>query len=151
MSNHMRGLAGILVTTLVLAGCSQIGNTGEPTPGSPHPTELQSKELRRSQFPDVPVPEGFELVTRGNRSFSFSGGGARVGQFEYAGGMTPASVVAFYRSHMPLLAYGWKLDSETGEDLSKVLNYTKNEQECTVRVGQERGATIVRILVNGPS
>ena len=78
-------LMGCGVLALLVVSCDSIENPRTLAPGEPSVAETRSLELQRSQFEDIPVPQGFEFVTRGNRSFSFARGGVRVGRFVYWG------------------------------------------------------------------
>ena len=140
---------------LLLTACDSIENPRTLAPGEPAIAETRSLELQRSQFEDIPVPQGFEFVTRGNRSFSYSRGGVRVGRFVYWGrkggpdGVEEAA--AFFRRTMKLRAYGWQLRSQDiGED-STTFAFSKNHTDCTVTITHEKVGTYVRIDMAGPA
>ncbi len=147
---HLTTIAVLAVLTGALAGCAeQIENPGKIMPGSPAVSDTQSQHLQRVQFSDIPVPSGFELVTRGNRSFSFQGGGVRVGRYLYWGKQTQEEVAAFYRRTMPLATYGWSRKTETHENDINTLVFAKNEASCVVSIQKEDDATVIHLKVSG--
>ena len=140
-----------LAVLALLVGCSQVDNPGKTThPGSPTVQDTRSAVLARAQFSDIPVPEGFSLVYRGNRSFSYVGGGVRVGRFHYWGRRAPADVVAFYRDAMGLRAYDWSLSSSSSADGRDTLTFTKQGDTCEINIEADaEGATTVLVAVRG--
>ena len=90
-----------ILACCAFAACTQIENPGRVVPGSPSVEDTQSRCLQRVQFDDVPIPRGFEYVTRGNRSFSYEGGGVRVGRFEYWGRTALQETAAFFKETGP--------------------------------------------------
>ncbi|MAG57894.1 MAG: hypothetical protein CMJ83_16540 [Planctomycetes bacterium] len=149
----MRGFQGLAAALIAAAfcGCTEIDNPRTLAPGEPDVADTRSRELQRSQFDDIPTPPGFQYVTRGNRSFSFSRGGVRVGRFIYWGRMDVAEAAAFYRRNMGIRAYDWNLVSEDASVAQATFRYRKGQQDCTVTITRETEATYVRIDVNGPS
>jgi hypothetical protein len=140
-----------LAVLALLVGCSQVDNPGKTThPGSPTVRDTRSEVLSRGQFPDIPVPEGFSLVSRGNRSFSYVGGGVRVGRFHYWGRGAMPDVVAFYRSTMGLRAYAWSLSASSSGDGQDSLTFTKQGDTCEITIQDDaEGATTVLVAVRG--
>ncbi len=153
----MRPICLILsVTCAVLVmvcatGCDYVENPRVLMPGEPGVAETRSVELQRSQFDDVPVPEGFEFVTRGNRSFSYARGGVRVGRFVYWGRRDVAEVAGFFRRTMGLRAYGWELRAENTSGDGADFEFQKDQTGCHVTISRERGGTYVRIDLAGPA
>ncbi len=146
-----KALAITIIASLtgILSGCAQqIENPGKIMPGSPTVEDTQSTELQRTQFTDIPVPVGFELVTRGNRSFSFQGGDVRLAKYRYWGMQSPEVVAAFYRRTMSLDTYGWSPLSESTEDGTSTLAFVKNPDSCVVTIHEEDGATVIRVNVS---
>ena len=141
-------LPAIALTACFLPGCESLDDPTKIPPGTPNVGDTRSRVLRRLQFEDLPVPAAMQLVTRNNRTFSFVGGGVRVGRFRYVGTLTPAAVSRFYSENMVLRAFGWTpVDSPDEESLQ----FEKPDQKCSVRVFQEHGHTIAEILVQGSS
>lgn len=143
-------MSGVLLV-LLAASCDSIENPRTLAPGEPDVAETRSVELQRSQFDDVPVPHGFEIVTRGNRSFSFARGGVRVGRFVYWGRQDVEEVANFFRRTMELRAYGWQLRSQDVGRTNATFDFRKDQVDCTVTITQEGGGTYVRIDVAGPA
>ncbi len=142
---------GLILAGGSLAGCDSIENPRVMVPGEPAVAETRSVELQRSQFDDVPVPDGFEFVTRGNRSFSYDRGGVRVGRFVYWGKTEAAEVAAFFRRTMGLEAYGWSLRAEKTHDGGTEFDFHKHQTGCRVKIFRQGGGTYVHIDLSGPA
>lgn len=142
--------AAVLMLGALSWGCSQMDHPAYMAPGAPNVGETQSAELQRVQFRDVPVPHGFQLVTRGNRTFSFQGGGIRIGRFHYWGQQPLEEVVSFYQETMPLPAYRWEAAVLRSEDGAAHMTFTRNNQTCEVAVTPDGEATRVLVSVSGP-
>ena len=145
-----RASCAVALLTL-LCGCESIENPRTLAPGQPDVAETRSRELDRSQFDDIPIPPGFEFVTRGNRSFSFTRGGVRVGRFVYWGRLEVEEVTAFFRRNMELRAYGWSLRNQDVSDQAATLDYIKKKVDCRVTVTRENGGTYINVDVAGPA
>lgn len=141
------GCACLLLGALA-AGCEQIDNPGKLTPGSPGVDGTRSVELQRSQLDDVPVPRDMALITRANRSFSYTSAGVRVGRFRFRGDVPVDEILSFYRSNMPVSAYGWTPNSENAEGGVTTLSYTKGSDRCDIQAKREEGATTLLVMVN---
>lgn len=150
---HLRRMKHVVLAILGLSllGCEALDDPSKLPPGSPDVEDTRSTALRRIQFEDLPVPAQMSLVTSGNRSFSYAGGGVRVGRFHYVGSLDPDLVTSFYQDNMVLRAFGWKLVSSDKRSNENVLKFAKSEQECTIRVGRENGYTFAHVDVNGAS
>lgn len=90
-------------------------------------------------------------MTRGNRSFSFTRGGVRVGRLVYWGRDGVEEAAAFFRRNMELRAYGWKARGENVTSSSATLDYIKDRVDCRITITRENGGTYVRIDVSGPA
>lgn len=103
------------------AACSQSSGGGEPT-----------MPPARAQFfwPDVPVPDKFEIDRR--RSTHTATAGRRTIKHYYLGGATPLSVSNFYRQKMP--EYQWELIDKQLRSGADVMNYRKNSELCEIRI-----------------
>ena len=147
--NQALAITTIILLTGILIGCAQqIENPGKML-GSPTVEDTRSTELQRVQFADVPVPHGFELVPRGNRSYSFQGGGVRLARYRYWGKQSPEDVASFYRRTMALDTYGWNPTTETSEQGQSTLAFAKDQDSCIVTILEEAGATVIRVNVSG--
>jgi hypothetical protein len=91
-------------------------------------------ELTETQPGDVPVPNGFEMVTRTKESYCLDLGpnGFRDAHLVYHGDMTPRLVARFYESTMVLPTYGWKDRSAYQTEGDRTLKFTKGQSICTV-------------------
>jgi hypothetical protein len=91
-------------------------------------------ELTEIQPADVPVPDGFEMVTRTKESYclDLSPNGFRDAHLVYHGDTTPRQVARFYESTMVLPTYGWKDRSEYQTEGDRMLKFTKGQSICTV-------------------
>jgi len=94
----------------VIAGAACLGLLGCSIPGKHPPSDAGDLIQPVEQFADVPVPEGFRLLTDANRSWSRSQGSFRAARLYYTGGQRLAEVQRYLRERMP--AYGWELESE---------------------------------------
>ena len=146
---EFRQAVGVCTLLLFIVGCDSIENPRTLAPGQPDVAETRSRELQRSQFDDIPTPPGFEFVTRGNRSFSFTKGGVRVGRLVYWGRGGVEEVTDFFRRNMGLRAYGWRSGSESLTATVVTLDYTKEKVDCRVTITRESGGTYVRIDLSG--
>lgn len=107
-------LAALLVLALGGAGCAALESpsasaTGDAPPGS------QAQNAGHYRFNDLPVPQGYTLVT--DQSFVFESPGMRAGHLVYTGGGKNQDIVRFFRNSLP--QQGWSLVSsfERGESL----------------------------------
>jgi hypothetical protein len=141
------GIAALAL--LAGAACSQIENPRTMLPTEPGVDATRSKELHRAQYEDLPVPPGFEYVTRGNRSFSYLDGGVKVGRFLYWGRTSVEETAAFYRRTLPLRAYGWDFLSEESLPKRHELRFRKADQECTVTLTRDVDATYAGVTIIG--
>ncbi len=124
----MKTLFVFAVAVLALAGCESVQHgttTLDPT---------RSVSIARSQFEDIPVPLGMQLITLGNRSFTYERGGVRVGHLEYSGDVAGSEVVDFFRANMPLQPYGWTMTEETREDATTSLLFRKGAAKCSLKI-----------------
>lgn len=141
-------LSAIVVAACLAQGCESLDDPTKIPPGTPSASDTRSRMLRRLQFEDLPVPAAMQLVTRDNRTFSFVGGGVRVGRFRYAGSVPSTTVSRFYSENMVLRAFGWTAVGSADEES---LHFEKPDQKCSVRVFEEHGHTIAEVLVQGSS
>ena len=139
----------LALTATLLVSCTQIENPRTLVPTEPGVEATQSRALQRAQFEDIPVPPGFEYVTRGNRSYSYSQGGVRVGEFVYWGRSSVEDAAAFYRRTMGRRAYEWELVSEGPIEEGAKLDFRKGRQSCEVTITQGDGGTYVKVAVRG--
>jgi hypothetical protein len=148
---HLARAAAGIVLAAVLVSCTQVENPRVVAPGQPGVDETRSTMLQRSQFEDVPVPYGFEYMTRGNRSSSYERGGVRVARLVYRGLAPVDEVVAFYHRNMELRAFAWEAVSEEADQDGATLRYKKNQTRCMLSITREAGTTYVQVDVAGPA
>ena len=140
----------VAAVAVSVVACQQVENPRTLDPSQPGVGATQSREINRVQFSDIPVPQDFSYVTRGNRSFSYEQGGVRVGRFFYWGKSEVEDVVAFYRATMPLRAFDWQFVNEgSGQDGGTTLDFRKGRQSCRITVSREKDATLVDVQVTG--
>ena len=124
----MKRLIVFAAALFAVAGCETVQHgttTLDPT---------RSVSIARSQFDDIPVPEGLQIITLGNRSFTYERGVVRVGRLEYSGPVAGDDVVGFYRANMPLQPYGWTLTEEKREDASTSMPFRKGSAKCVLSI-----------------
>lgn len=107
------------------------------------------RELTEAQPTDIPVPNGFRLLTKGKESYSLDlgPGGFRQAHLEYEGLLDRDVVLGFYRRAMVQAPYGWRPD-ETPGDRDGSLRFVKDNATCriritTVRTPEERTRVII--------
>ncbi|MBK8980553.1 MAG: hypothetical protein IPM29_32015 [Planctomycetes bacterium] len=101
-------MLGSLMLGSLMLGSLMLGAAACVGPRSDGSTEAVSGTTFL-QFDDVPVPDGMELQTGMNQSFSHVSEPFRFGDFHYAGSVPFGQVVSDMRAKMPL--FGW---SEVG-------------------------------------
>jgi len=91
-------------------------------------------ELSEFQPGDVPVPDGFAMVTKTKESYCLDLGpnGFRDAHLVYHGEMTPRQVARFYERTMVLPTFGWKDRSEYQTEGDRTLKFIKGQSICTV-------------------
>jgi hypothetical protein len=82
-----------------------------------------------AEFPDIPVPERFDIVPR--ESFSATSSAYRIAHLKYLGRMSVYEVVDFYRKQMPML--GWSLEHVMGMD-TKTMDFSKEDGKVRCRI-----------------
>lgn len=135
----MKTLLVIAVTVLALAGCESVQH------GTTNLDPTRSVSIARSQFDDIPVPLGMQLITLGNRSFTYERGGVRVGHLEYSGNVAGGDVVDFFRANMPLQPYGWTMTEETRTDTTAALLFRKGAAKCNLKISLGNRASTLTI------
>jgi hypothetical protein len=78
----------------------------------------------------VPVPGGFDLVTRFTEDYE--SGGQRMARHTYQGHADPAAVRTFYREQMPLV--GWTRVSDQNVQGTVTIRFEKKTEDCTVEI-----------------
>lgn len=138
--------------SLVFGACSeQVENPRTLNPAQPSVDELRSRELQRAQLDDVPVPDRFELVDRGNGSFSYEEGGVKVGELHYWGLLDADSVAAFYKDTMGQGPYGWTSKGDAVSEGKRALTFAKPRSTCVVEISATKNDTRIFILRRGAS
>lgn len=108
------------VVLACLAGC------GDSKPGSVN--RLNPRGI--PYLEGVPVPGGFELVSRD--STDYESGGQRNARHVYAGFADAAAVRSFYQEQMPLM--GWTRVSAQNVEGTISLRFEKKTEACTVDI-----------------
>ena len=136
------------VAAVFAVGCAQqLENPRTINPAQPGVDDLRSRELQRAQMLDVPVPDGFEFVDRGNQSWSYTQGGVKLAELHYWGTTSVAEVVEFYKQTMGQRAYGWSAAS--GGDSGNALAFKKEGRACSVDIHEGNRGTVIDIRVTG--
>ena len=97
-------------------------------------------------IPDVPQPQGFDLVE--SRSLHFSAGDTRYISHLYKGSKNKRSVTRFFRQMMP--RYRWQLVSDDLTQGEVTLDYRKGPEKCTIVVrggGSWSNPTYIKVTI----
>lgn len=131
----MKNMVKILLICLAMplfSGCFLLRLFGFPVgdkvPYNPKATSGDVAVKRNAQFPDIPVPLGFNH--RQDKIFSFQGEGFRIGNFIYEGVWSFRLTKEFYRQQMP--ESGWKLIEIAEGDNAETQIYGKGRERCRV-------------------
>ena len=121
-------LCGLVACALLLGGCAAVEHTlgWDVNP--------QHIELTEQQPGDLPVPDGFRMVTKNRRSFSYDldPDGFRDGHLIYMGSSPARFVARFYEKTMVQPTFGWKNQSQYQNESDRTLKFTKGRSVCTV-------------------
>ena len=101
-------------------------------------------ELTEQQPEDIPVPDGFRMVTKTKESYSIDLGpdGFRDAHLVYIGLSAPRFVARFYEKNMVSPAFGWEDRSEYQNEGDRVLKFTKGRSVCTIVITETRSPAI---------
>jgi hypothetical protein len=114
-----------------LGGCKAVESMQNDLGWNADPKHV---ELTEDQPGDVPVPDGFTMVTKGRESFSvdLGSGGFRDGHLVYIGDTYPPKVARFFETTMVLPTYGWKDRTDYQTEGDRTLKFVKGRALCTV-------------------
>lgn len=125
------GLVGLaLLASLGATGCQ--------------PANQNLTAQANSAIPDVPVPNGFELIEEQSRSRSR--GSWRTVDFLFEGSADKFAVPQFYEKQMPM--HGWSLWDKRFIRGRATINFIKNGETCVITVYEEGGIKPVRLHVD---
>ena len=98
------------------------------------------------KFGDVPVPVGFNLLSK--ESYAFESKGLRVGVLKYKGRANPDRVINFYKEQMPM--YNWNLLNiiEYGE---RLMNFERENETCNINLSSKLTGVIITIFLGQKS
>jgi hypothetical protein len=118
----------MITCAVLLAGCESVQ---EDLGWKVNP---QSTELNTVQPNDVPVPDGFTVVTRTRESYSVAmgSGGFRDAHLVYVGKTPPRKIARFYERNMVLPTFGWQDKSDYQSEGDRELKFVKGGAICTV-------------------
>ena len=109
-------------------------------------------ELTEAQPGDIPVPDGFTMVTDTKESYSIelANDGFRDAHLVYVGSNSPRRVARFYERTMTLPTYGWKNQSERQTEGDRHLRFVKHVATCSVVISRfvSSNETQTKIEVN---
>ena len=129
----------LIIGIFIFSGCAGILNKLK---GTDSPKPLESQIILR--FTDIPVPNGFKLISQD--SYTFESGGVRVGVLKYKGRGITEQIVSFYKDQMPL--YNWSLLNVIGYG-EILLNFDRDSESCIVRI-IPKGRSITINISLGP-
>lgn len=141
-------LGGLGAVLLALAGCETLGLSGTET------SEGETAKLAasaKSPFPDVPVPEGFQLVL--DRSGDYVDTQNRVAWHEYVGQASVHAVRDFYRQK--LATWKWLVDMRSFGETYLVFQHEfvnrstgqKGYEWCWLNIKQDGRQTRLRMTI----
>ena len=95
-------------------------------------------ELTEAQPGDLPVPDGFTMVTKTKESYSIelANDGFRDAHLVYIGFDSPRRVARFYERNMTLPTYGWRNRSERQTEGDRHLRFVKHLATCSVVISR---------------
>ena len=118
--------------TLNLSGCVSMQK---------QPIESQILEPSTTlRFSDVPVPDGFKIITE--KSFILESAGVRAGVLKYRGKADIEDVVRFYKTQMTVYNWGLLNVLEYGE---RMLNFERENEVCVITIEPKRGRVDISV------
>ena len=129
----------ITVGACLLAG-SCAGFRSEGQGGEPRLLETAG-QLR---FMDLPIPRGFKFLS--SRSCDYERGFLRLCSRLYEGRASAPQVGDFFRSQMPVS--NWKLVSEHFDLGERVMNFSKANETCVIRIAARGSKTRLRVSID---
>lgn len=123
---------------IAATGCSQSNSAAGPAVMSP---------VQHPVLPNVPVPNGFELVD--DRSRVSNAGAVRFAQCQFTGKADRARVFEFYKEYMPTA--GWTLRDERLINGTYELRFEGPAERCDVRLSRAGRDTLIDVDVRPSS
>jgi hypothetical protein len=120
-----------------IIGCASLSDKGGSSPNT-----LQAQAMLK--FTDLPVPIGFNMLTKD--SYSFESSGMRVGLLRYKGKATLEQVASFYKEQMPM--YNWSLLNIT-EYGDCIMNFEREGESCIISISPKGNSATISIAM-GP-
>ncbi|UCD72245.1 MAG: hypothetical protein JSW70_04410 [Syntrophobacterales bacterium] len=134
------GSFSVLVGLALITGCSSLGAERSASKDAPPVGE----RARYYHFEDVLIPHALKLEM--DKSFIYENPSLKVGRLVFSGRVQAYSLVNFFTYNME--KDGWRLVNKFGfKDL--VLNFSKENRNCTVNIYDRPINTIVEVWV-GP-
>jgi hypothetical protein len=98
----------------------------------------QYVELTEAQPGDIPVPDGFTMVTKTKESYSIelANDGFRDAHLVYIGHASARSAARFYQRTMTLPTYGWRDRSERQTEGDRHLRFVKHLATCSIVISR---------------
>ena len=137
-----------LLGLLLLPACRSLYEDAKKPLPDP---DLENISIARSQFDDIPVPEGLKLRTETLESYSYQCGSFRQARLIYEGSTEPGRVAGYLRDRLPL--HGWSATSEALQKAGRHLEFTKGRSllVCDVdRAARRSGSPTVLVMCVGP-
>src|SRR5262245_40562622 len=115
---------------LLLAGCRSVYEDAKKPAPDP---DFDHASIARSQFEDIPVPEGFKLRTDLLQSYTYQCGSFRQGRLLYEGAPDPARAASYLRDRVP--QHGWTQTTDSTEGGARKLEFRKGRSvlRCDLR------------------
>jgi hypothetical protein len=137
-------LAVLLVTMLMLSGCSVLKSKSGPTagPGTPGASQAAQAKTVYLDFGDVLLPK--ELKVEKDDSFVFTTAGLTAGVLHLKGSVESNSLVTFFENRMP--EDGWQMISAIKAGRSMLL-FKKQARWCVIGIEEGQMSTQVQIWV----
>ncbi|HET6204050.1 MAG TPA: hypothetical protein VFI25_14765 [Planctomycetota bacterium] len=125
----------LLTGLLLLPACQSLYQDAKKPIPDP---DFENVSIARSQFDDVPVPEGLTLRTDSLESYSYQCGAFRQARLIYHGSADPARVAAYLRERLPL--HGWSATAEAIGKGTRHLEFSKGGAVllCDIQRGPRR-------------
>ena len=137
---------GMVLVGLVLLGIT----TGCAAPGSSD-SDLGSPDsvhFTKTQFEDIPVPYGYQMMERFNDSLAYERENMRIGRTKYRGRRESLDEVkAFYREHMSEY-HGWTFEQENEEENVQVLSFGKSPYACDIKIYQKENYNYIEVRMD---
>ena len=134
----------LLVTMLMLSGCSVLKSKSGPTagPGTSSASQAAQTKTVYLDFGDVLLPKELKVVK--DNSFVFTTAGLTAGVLSLKGSVESNSLVTFFENRMP--EDGWQMISAIKASSSMLL-FKKQARWCVIGIDEGEMSTHVQIWV----